>query len=462
MRDALVVALASCALGCNLAPRYERPPLPVAATIGAAPGAGHAAAERGWRDVFAEPRLQALVELALRDNRDLRVAVLEVELAQAAYRIERAAQYPHVNAVGSATIAGTEDGVSSTFGAGGFTQYRAGLAVPAFELDLFGRVRNLKAAALEQYLATAEARRAVHLALVGEVVAQYLRERAFAAQREIAERTLATVTESSTMTQHLVDAGQRSDLDARTAEAQVWGARVEVIRLTRLQAQAENALVLLVGQPLPATLPPPTPFDAMPIASDLPAGVSSEVLLRRPDILAAEHVLRAANADIGVARAAFFPTISLTAFGGVASTSLTGLVGNGLAWNVAPQLALPLFNAGRNRATLDVARVRRRIEVARYERAIQVAFREVADALIARSTLEEQLAAQRARVLAEHQRFELSETRYKNGIESYLTVLQAQRDLYVTEQQVVELRLQRLVNLADLYVALGGGWRERG
>jgi len=456
------MTVAALALGgCNLAPTYQRPAAPVASTFTSGEGQGLAAADRGWRDVFGDPRLQTLISIALQNNRDLRIAALNVEAAQAAFRIERSAQAPRIDATGTGTVAGTEEGVSSGFGAGGFTQYRVGLSMAAFEIDLFGRVRNLKEAALQEYLATAEAQRATHLALVSQVVAQYLRERAYAEQLAMAERMVELTTESFDITRRLFDAGQRSELDLRTAEAQVQGQRAEVIRLTRARQQAENALVLLIGQPLPENLPPAQPLESQEIVADLPAGVPSEVLLRRPDILAAEHVLRAANADIGAARAAFFPSISLTAFAGVASQTLSGLFSNGLSWSFSPQIAVPIFNYGRNRAALDLAKVRKRIEIARYERAIQVAFREVADALVARATLDQQLEAQVARAQAEQKRFELSESRYKSGIESFLTVLQAQRDLYTTQLQLVELRLQRLVNLADLYVALGGGWRER-
>lgn len=437
--------------GCTLAPSYERPKSPVENQFPGGTGAGLAAADRGWRDVFGDPRLQAVIGLALRNNRDLRVAMLNVELTQAQYRIQRSELFPTVGAAGTAEYSGTTDDFNK--------QYRVGVGVTAYELDLFGRVRSLKDAALEEYLAARETQRAAHLSLVAEVVQQYLRERAYDEQRQIAERTVELVRESLGLTTRLLEAGQRSDLDVRTAEAQLYGAQAEVIRLTRLRAQAENALVLLVGQPL-GDLPAPQPLESQAIVADLPAGLPSDLLQRRPDILAAEHILRSANANIGAARAAFFPSISLTGFAGLISTSLSGLFSGGVAWAFAPQISVPLFTGGRNQATLDVAKVRKRIEVARYERAIQVAFREVADALIARATFDDQLAAQIKRFEAETKRFEISEARYRNGIENYLSVIQAQRDLYLTEQQVIELRFQKLTNLADLYAALGGGWRE--
>ncbi len=458
MRDALAAVAALALAGCSLAPRYERPAAPVPGEFAGGPAAaspgGAAAADLGWRDVLGDPRLAALIELALRNNRDLRIAALNVELARAAYQIERSERFPTVSAIGAAEYTGGRDDVSSL--------YRVGVGVTAFELDLFGRVRSLSEAALEDYLATAEARRGAHLALVAEVAAQELAGRAADEQLALAEQTLALVGQGVEMTQRLVEAGQRSDLDASTAQAQLARARAAVAQARRERAQAANALVLLVGQPLPPDLPPPRPLEATPLRTELPVGLPSELLQRRPDILAAEHALKAANANIGAARAAFFPSISLTGFAGLASTALTGLFSGGaLAWSFAPQIRMPLFTGGRNRATLEVAEVRKRIEIARYERAIQAAFREVSDALVARAALDEQLEAQVARAAAEQRRFELSETRYRNGIESYLVVLSAQQDLFAAQQQLIDLRLARLVNLVSLYKALGGGWRER-
>lgn len=444
---AIVAALAA---GCALAPTYHRPEAPVAERFPAA-SEGTAAADLGWRAVFGDPRLQAVIALALHNNRDLRVAALDVEVARAQFRIQRWKELPEIDAIAAVEASsGTGDATAT---------YRVGATV-SYELDLFGRIRSLKAAALEAYLASDEARRAVHLALVSEVVSQYLRERAYGEQRELAERTLATARQSREMTTRLLEAGQRSDLDVRSAEAQVHAARAELARIKRLQAQASNSLVLLVGQPLPADLPLAQPLETQAIIADIAAGVPSDVLRRRPDVLAAEHALRAANANIGAARAALFPTISLTGFAGLASTALSSLLSGGL-WTFNPQITLPLFAGGRDRANLDVAKLRNQIEVARYERAIQVAFREAADALVARASLDEQLEAQVERAAAEQRRFEISEIRYHSGVESYLSVLVAERDLYTTRQQLIELRLARLTNLADLYRALGGGWRER-
>ncbi len=458
---ALALALASCAL----APRYHRPAAPVPAEVtGSTAGAtdGASVAGLGWRDLFGDERLKALVALALRNNRDLRVAALNVELTRAQFRIQRAERLPSVSATASGARQRVPADLSSTGEAVTSSSYSVGVAATAFELDLFGRVRSLSDAALEQYFATEEAQRSAHLALVAQVATQYLAQRALDDQVALTRRTLETVESSYALAKRTYEAGRTSELDLRTAEAQVQTARFDLSSALEQLARAHNALVLLVGQPLPDELPPPTPLDAQALLADLPAGVSSEVLLRRPDILAAEHGLLSANAVIGAARAAFFPSISLTAFGGTSSAELSGLFGGGSGtWSFTPQLRLPLFQGGALRASLDAAEVRKSIEVARYERAIQVAFREVADALVARAALEEQLEAQRARVAAEQRRYELSELRYRKGVDSYLGVLTAQRDLFAAQQILIQSRLARLTNLVDLYRALGGGWLER-
>ncbi len=453
------LAILSLVAACNFAPAYERPKSPVPDGVGDSSGQGLAAVDRGWRTVFADPRLQRLIELALANNRDLRIAALNVEVARATHRIQRAPLLPQVSGVAAANVVGTEDGIASGITNLGLGSYRVGVGV-SYEIDLWGRVRNQSEAAVQAYLATVAAHRAAHLSLVNTVVAQYLRERAFDEERVLAEQTVKLVEEGVTLTKRQFEAGQRSDLDTATAEAQLYAARAEVVRLVGARQQAENLLALLIGQPVPSDLPAAQPLETQGIVEDLPAGISSEVLLRRPDVLAAEHSLRAANANIGVARAAFLPQISLTAFGGFASATLSKLFSGGFAWSVGGNLAQPLFDYGRNRATLEVAKLRKLVEVAEYEKAIQVAFREVADALVARATLDDQLAAVVSRADAEKRRYELSEMRYKSGIESYQTVLLAQQALYATQQQLIELRLVRLVNLADLYLALGGGWRE--
>ncbi|BDG05583.1 efflux transporter outer membrane subunit [Anaeromyxobacter oryzae] len=459
-----LAALALAVSACSLAPRYQRPAAPVPPAVGAegAPGAAAAVEDLGWRDVFGDERLKALVALALQNNRDLRVAALNVELARAQYRIQRAEQLPAVNGTASGTRQRVPADLSTSGRAVTVTSYTVGLGATAFELDLFGRVRSLSTAALEQYLATDEARRSAHLALVAEVATQYLVERALDDQVALARRTLEAVEASYALNKRTYEGGRTSELDVRIAETQVLSARINLSNALEQRAQAEHALVLLVGQPLPADLPPPMPLDAQPFLADLPPGVPSDVLLRRPDILAAEHALRGANAVIGAARAAFFPSITLTAFAGSSSADLSGLFGSGAGmWSFTPRIDVPIFRGGELRASLDVANVRKSIQIAQYERAIQGAFREVADALVARSALEEQLVSQRARVDAEQRRYELSDLRYRKGVDSYLGVLQAQRDLFAAQQLLIQSRLARLTNLVDLYRALGGGWRER-
>ena len=463
MRRACAAAAAILAAGCTLAPRYQRPAAPVPAAAGnPAPGATDVS-ELGWRDVFADERLRALVALALENNRDLRVAALNVEVTRAQYRIQRAQLLPAVAATGNANIQRIPGDLDPVAPGKPVTSrsYQVGGAL-AFELDLFGRLRSLSGAALEQYLQTEEARRSAQLSLVAAVATQYLLVRALEDQIALAKGTLETLQASYALTKRTYEAGRTSELDLRTAEAQVETARFNLSAAELQRTQAENALVLLVGAPLPASLPAPQPLEEQRVVAELPSGVSSEVLLRRPDVLAAEHGLLSANAVIGAARAAFFPSITLTAFGGKSSTDLSHLFLPGAdTWSFSPRINLPIFAGGALRASLDVAEVRKSIEVAHYERAIQVAFREVSDALAAREALGTQLEAQEARVRAEQRRYELSDLRYRKGVDSYLVVLTAQRDLFAAQQLLIQSRLARLANLVDLYRALGGGWRER-
>ena len=461
---ALLLAVA----GCTLAPKYRRPEAPVAAEFPAAAVAEPAgpaavpASDLGWRDVFGDPRLQALVALALERNRDLRVSALNVELVRAQYRIQRAAELPQLNAQASITTQRIPADLSASGKATTVEAWSVGAAVTGFELDLWGRVRSLSNAALEQWFATDEARRSAQLSLVAEVANQYLASRALDAQVALARSTLETVEASAGLTRRAAEAGRVADIDLRTAEAQVETARFNLAAAEQQRALTANALVLLAGGPIPADLPDPLPLESQPVVADLPAGVPSEVLVRRPDVLAAEHALRSANANIGAARAAFFPRIALTATAGTASSQLWGVLGSGSgAWTFTPSITVPIFAGGELRANLDAAHVRKSIQIAQYERAIQGAFREVADALAARGWIEEQVRAASARVAAEQERFRLSDRRYRAGIDNYLTVLTAQRDLFAAEQQLIQTRLTRLANLVALYKALGGGWRER-
>ncbi|MEO5845668.1 MAG: efflux transporter outer membrane subunit [Caldimonas sp.] len=450
-----MLALAGCS---SLIPPYQRPEAPVPPTypVGTTPAAGpgsEAAADVDWQRFFADPRLRQLIGLALANNRDLRVAVLNIEQARALYQVRRADQLPTIGA--GATVS------RLPVGGGVATSYAVGFAVTSYELDLFGRVHDLGEAALAQYFATAENRKAVQISLVAAVANAYLNLLADDELLRVTRQALATREESTRLTKLRFDNGASSELDFRQAESLLEGARVALAQSLRQRALDENALRLLVGQALPADLPAPLPLDRQQIPGDLPAGLPSDLLIRRPDVRASEQQLLAANANIGAARAAFFPRISLTANLGSASSDLAGLFKSGsFAFTGAAQLLQPLFDAGRNRANLDVAQVNRDIAVAQYERSIQAAFREVADALAGRATLGEQLRAQAAQTNALAITFRLADLRYRAGAASYLDTLDAQRQLFLAQQALVQTQALQLQNLVTLYRVLGGGWNE--
>lgn len=339
-------------------------------------------------------------------------------------------------------------------------QWSASLGTTAYELDLFGRVRSLNKQALEKYLATAEAQRAAQISLLAEVATEYFTLRQTEEQLHLARETLAAVQGSYDLNHATFDAGASNELDLRTAEGQVQTAKINVVTYERQAAQAENYLTLLVGQPLPADLPAPGPFNAANLLAEIPAGLPSELVQRRADILEAEHALKAANANIGAARAAFFPTITFTASVGATSDQLSKLFGSGTGvWSFSPQVTVPIFTGGQNRADLDAARVSGRIEVANYEKAIQTAFREVADALVAGASYAAEIEARAASIHAQQRRFELANARYRQGEDSYLNVLSAQQDLYSAQQGRLEAQFNKLASQISLYRALGGGWK---
>lgn len=468
----LVASLLAATLlsACSLAPTYQRPAAPVAAaypqdTAGAAartsvplPASAAAAVDTGWRSFFADARLRQLIEAALEHNRDLRTAVLRMEEARALYDVQSADRLPNLNASASVARAKTPAFLSSSGHSTVSKRYDAGLAISAFELDFFGRVKSLSDAALASYLATEEARQTAQISLVAQVAQAYYTERAYAEQLALAQQTYAARSRSYQLTQQRAEVGASSRLDLRSAETLMETARGAALSLARQRAQAENALTLLVGQNQPSTsgaLPDQRQLDAM---SALPAGLPSELLARRPDIRAAEQRLKAATANIGAARAAFFPRISLTTSVGSSSPSLGGLFDSGSgSWSFAPQLSLPIFDAGRNRANLSLAETRKNIAVADYEKSIQTAFREVADALAARDYLGEQVQAQNSIVEAQADRLKLLQLRFEQGIASSLDVLDAQRELFSAQQTLVQVRQQRSGSAVDLYRALGGG-----
>ncbi|MEM4989736.1 efflux transporter outer membrane subunit [Collimonas sp. H4R21] len=464
---AMLLALAA---GCSLQPVYHRPAMPVAtgypagaayqAPAGKAGGTALPAADIGWRDFLSDPRLQRLVELALQNNRDLRVAVLNVEKVQAQYRIERASLFPQVNGNAGLSDSRTPASIASSHNAAVSHDYSAGLSA-AWEIDFFGRLRSLSDAALEQYLASAHARQAAEILLVSQTADQYLATLAYDEQLALTKGTLQTAQAAYKIVKLQFDTGTASELDLRLSQTAVEQAQVNYSARVRLRAQAENALVLLVGQPLPRDLPPAVKLGRQPVLADIPAGLPSDLLQRRPDILQAEAVLRSENADIGAARAAFFPRISLTGSLGSASATLGGLFAAGSsAWSFIPSLTLPIFNAGANQANLDVALIQKDIGIAQYEKTVQLAFREVSDGLAARGTYDDQLAAQQRYADAQQRRFELASMLYANGSNSYLDVLTAQTDLYAAQQALITARLNRLTSLVDLYRALGGGWLQ--
>ena len=446
--------LAACA---SMAPTYQRPDAPVAATWphdANAEGAV-AAAEIEWQSFFPDQRLRELIALSLQGNRDLRVAVLAIEQARAQSQIRNADLLPSVGAQATASRTPISNGAISSV-------YAAGLAVSAWEIDFFGRIRSLSDAALAQYLATEEGRKAAQISLVAAVANSWL---AIVADEDLLALTRQTLTsrqDSLRLARLRFENGVTSELDFRQAESLTESARVTLAQLQRQRALDENALVLLIGQPLPAGLVASAGIDAVTLP-DLPAGAPSDLLARRPDIRQSEQQLIAANANIGAARAAFFPRISLTAGIGTASSELSGLFKSGsFGLTLAPQLLLPIFDAGRNQAGLQSANVGRDIAVAQYERSIQTAFREVADALAGRATLADQLQAQRAVAGAEAVRLRLSDLRYSNGVASYLDLLDAQRSLFAAQQALVQTRLTQLQSQVNLYKALGGGWSDGG
>lgn len=449
--------------GCSLAPEYVRPapPVPPAWSVGESGTdsfpEGPAGADISWRESFTDPALRSVIELALANNRDLRAAALEVDRVRALFRIQRSELFPSVGLLASGEGYRVPDRVSDT--GEGYTaeQYSVDLGTASWELDFFGRVRSLKDRALEQYLATEQARTASQISLVAAVATSYLALAADLENLRLAEATLETQQAAYELIRGSRDLGIATDLDLRQAQSQVDAARVDAARFAGLAAVDRHALDLLAGATVPDGLLPAGLGETAGMR-DVSPGLPSDVLLRRPDILAAEHVLKAANASIGAARAAFFPRISLTAAVGTMSDELSGLFGSGTGtWTFIPQLTLPIFTGGSRRAALDAARVERDIAVAQYEKAIQTAFREVSDALTLRTTLRAQEEAQRSLVDALAEAYRLADARYRAGIDSYLNVLVAQRALYVARQGLVGVRLAGEANSVALFKALGGG-----
>jgi outer membrane protein, multidrug efflux system len=474
----IALAVAALAGGCTLAPTYHRPDAPVSGSFPkggvydtqpqtpAAPGAsqrsaqGRAAADIGWDEFFADPRLKRIIQLALHNNRDLRVSVLQVAEARDQYRVERANLLPTLSATGTGTRTRTPANLSYVGYATTSSEYVAEGSA-SWELDLFGKVRSLSEQAMQTYLSTAQARKAAEIALVSSVADQYLTMIAYDDMLKVTQSTLDAATNSYKLTKLEFDNGTGSELDLREAAGVMQQAQANYESEQRLRAQAENALVLLVGEPLPADLPAGLPLDDQNLLTDIPAGLPSDLLARRPDIMEAEATLKGYNANIGAARAAFFPSISLTGNAGAASLSLGTLFKPGqAAWNFGPTITVPIFSGGANKANLDLAHLEKNVAIAQYEKAIQTAFREVADGLAARGTYDRQIDDLKAYTQSQQRRYELSDLRYRNGVDNYLTVLTAQTDLYSAQQSLITASLARLTNLVDLYQYLGGGWIE--
>ena len=460
--------------GCTLEPRYHRPPAPLPAPQGGREQ-GSPATEIGWHEFFPDPQLQQLIALALMNNRDLRVAAINVQSAQAHYRIQRAELFPTIDASALEEVEQFPNGVTGTpsgpsgggtaTSTGGSTLrfYDVGVGFTSYELDFFGRIRSLNHAALQQYYETEETHRSIQLTLVAEIAGAYLTVLADQTLLDITRDTLKSQNESYALTQRLFSGGTSTELALRQAETTVDTARANLAQYQRAIAQDRDALQLLLGVPIPDNIDFTGGLDRGPIVAELQEGIPSDVLVRRPDVLAAEHQLRAANAQIGAARAAFLPEITLTGSFGTASTELSGLFKQGSrAWTFSPQISVPLFAGGANVANLQATNLARDSAVALYEKSIQTAFREVEDGLLARGTLDEQLDAQQALVTASSVAYRLADMQYRGGVDSYLSALDAQRTLYSAQQQLQSVRLLRLENLVTLYKALGGGVREHG
>ncbi|AZD22855.1 Multidrug efflux system, outer membrane factor lipoprotein OprM [Pseudomonas chlororaphis subsp. aurantiaca] len=459
-----LVSLALLLGGCSLIPDYRQPAAPVGSQYPQGPAYTTSATQPGepgadWQSLFHDPELQTLIRSALVNNRDLRVAALNVEAFQAQYRIQRADLFPAVSATAAGSRQRVPGNVTGTGKALIKSSYSATLGVSAYELDFFGRVRSLTEQTMMSYLATEQARRSAQLSLVANVAGAYLTWRADQELLALTAKTLVADEESLRLTSRSADAGKVSALDVSQARTSVETARASLARYQRQVAQDLNNLTLLVGSQVADSLP------ARPLASDLiaqvPAGLPSDLLQRRPDILQAEYQLKAANANIGAARAAFFPSVSLTANAGTSSLELAGLFKGGSgSWAFQPQINLPIFNAGSLRASLDYAKLQKEITIAQYEKSIQTAFQEVADGLAARQTYSDQLDAQRSLVAATQDYYRMAEHRYRTGADSNLVFLDAQRSLFSAQQGLINDRLAQLIAEVNLYTALGGSWKE--
>jgi outer membrane protein, multidrug efflux system len=470
MRKSFMITASLLLAGCNLAPKHVTPALPTPAEFPpeVSPAGSVAAADIAWQDFFLDERLRELIVQTLENNRDLRIAVARIEEARGLYRIQRAEQLPQLGGsaaasrsrTGANSLGGQSGGVPVTTGSGiTSTNYDIGVAVTSFELDFWGRVRNLSDGARAQYLATVAGERAFRIALIRDLATAYITSRSLAEQAEQADRAVETRERGLRLAKVRLDAGVTSALDYRQAEALLTQAQTEVASLRNQRAKQRNIVRLLVGSPIDEeALAPARRLGDQGIIRDIDAGLPSALLANRPDIMQAEEALRAARANVGAARAAFFPSISLTGNAGLASSSLDSLfTEDGIGWSFGPSISLPIFDWGARKGNLTVARARETIEVATYERTVQIAFREVSDALADRKFLAEQLVAQERAVTAQLALTRLARLRYENGVAQFLEVLDAERNLFSAQQALVQLRGAQLSSLVTLYAALGGG-----
>lgn len=465
LRGATVATALLALFGCTMAPKYTRPEAPVPSEWPSGPAyqkavgdlSGKTVAELPWQEFIIDPQLQKMISLALTNNRDLRIAALNIEKAQALYQIQRADLFPAIAATGTGVEQRVPETISLTGQAMDIHQYSVGLGFSSYELDFFGRVRSLKNQALEQFFATEEAKRSIQISLVAEVAGNYLTLAADRERLKLAQETLANQEAYYQLTKRRVESGISSALDLYQAQTIVDTARVDIARYTSLVAQDENSLALLIGLPVSED-GLPGGLSVVAALKEFNRGLPSDTLLLRPDIIQAEHLLIGANANIGAARAAFFPSITLTTNIGTFSNELSGLFKAGTTgWSFIPQINLPIFDGGRNRANLKASKVDREISVAQYEKAIQNAFREVADALAQRGTIDDQLTAQQSLTQSTAESYRLSQARYEKGVDSYLIVLDSQRSYYGAQQSLISVRLARLINQVTLYKVLGGG-----
>ncbi|KPC54405.1 efflux transporter outer membrane subunit [Amantichitinum ursilacus] len=461
-RLALGLLGASMLAGCaSMAPQYQQPASPVPAqfngTDASAPAtATPSVASLDWRSVFLDDRLRQVIALALHNNRDLRVAVLNIEKARATYRIDQADLFPAVSAGASQTTSGNGNTVSRSAS--------ATVGFSAWELDLFGRIRSLSNEARQTLLATAETQRSTRMSLLAEVAGDWLTVAAYQKQVALAQQTLASQRQTLALTEQMHAAGSASGTDLSAVQSTVESARADVANYATQLDEARNALDLVVGTAVPAALLPSANDSNTAIAlAPVNANAPSSLLLQRPDVLSAEHTLQAANADIGAARAAFFPGISLTGAAGVGSDALSTLFSAGTrTWSFIPSITVPIFNAGALKASLDSAEISKNIAVAQYEKAIQTAFSETANALAVRARLDQRLDAQTALITAQTRTYNLAQARYQNGVDSYLLTLTAQRALYSAQQALITLQLSEATNRVTLYKVFGGGADAQG